>query len=290
MKIFISWSGDRSLAIAKALRDWLPRVIQAVQPWLSESDIGKGTRWEREIGAELAQTRFGIICLTPENLDARWINFEAGALSKTIERTYVCTYLQDLKPTDIEGPLSQFNHTRVDKEDSRKLIHAINRALEAQTLDKQIVDDAFDLLWPRLAERLNQLPAVQAQHVPTRETDDMVEEILELVRAQSVERARNSLSANRLLTTLLPLIATAMRNDPNFQPSTEFLEEMQKLELDAHREEMTTPRWHLALKRERSSPLNLRPLNFPNLGSEETGTDKAEDQPAENQSKEDSSK
>ncbi|MGH9930385.1 MAG: TIR domain-containing protein [Pyrinomonadaceae bacterium] len=86
MKVFISWSAERSLAIAKALHDWLPRVIQAVQPWLSETDIGKGTRWEQEIGVELAQTRFGILCLTPENLDARWINFEAGPYRRLSKR------------------------------------------------------------------------------------------------------------------------------------------------------------------------------------------------------------
>src|SRR5438552_882185 len=152
MKVFISWSGERSLVIAKALRDWLPNVIQAVRPWLSETDIGKGTRWEHEIGAELAQTRFGIICLTPENLDARWIKFEAGALSKTIERTFVCTYLLDLKPTDIEGPLSQFNHTKIEHDDSRKLLHTLNRALDDQGLEPDIVNDAFDLWWPRLEE------------------------------------------------------------------------------------------------------------------------------------------
>ena len=30
MKIFLSWSGPRSRAIAEALNDWLKRVIQAV--------------------------------------------------------------------------------------------------------------------------------------------------------------------------------------------------------------------------------------------------------------------
>jgi hypothetical protein len=35
MKVFIVWSGTRSFEIAKALNDWLPRVIQAVKPFFS---------------------------------------------------------------------------------------------------------------------------------------------------------------------------------------------------------------------------------------------------------------
>lgn len=93
MKIFISWSGSMSQAIAEALHDWLPRVIQAVQPWLSSTNIDKGARWSDDIAAQLEETKFGLICLTRENLEAPWILFEAGALSKTLDRTYVCPYL-----------------------------------------------------------------------------------------------------------------------------------------------------------------------------------------------------
>lgn len=44
MKIFISWSGTRSRAMAVALRNWLPDVVQAFKPFMSEEDIEKGRR------------------------------------------------------------------------------------------------------------------------------------------------------------------------------------------------------------------------------------------------------
>ena len=80
MHIFLSWSGQRSKAVAAALRSWLPLVLPAVEPWMSEEDIQAGRRWGAEIAAALDRSSFGIIVLTAENLDASWLMFEAGAV------------------------------------------------------------------------------------------------------------------------------------------------------------------------------------------------------------------
>ncbi len=66
MKVFISWSGEQSRIVAEALRDWLPDVIQAIEPFLSSHDIPKGARWGLELAHELEGTSVGIICLTSE--------------------------------------------------------------------------------------------------------------------------------------------------------------------------------------------------------------------------------
>lgn len=85
MKIFISWSGDRSELLAKALRDWFPLVLHYVDPWLSQSDIQAGERWGIEVAKELETCNFGVICVTKENLNSPWILFEAGALAKSMQ-------------------------------------------------------------------------------------------------------------------------------------------------------------------------------------------------------------
>ena len=83
MKVFLSWSGDRSRLVAEALRDWLPDIINAVDPWMS-TEIDKGTPSMQEIAAALKDCAFGIICVTPGNKLTPWINYEAGALSKAV--------------------------------------------------------------------------------------------------------------------------------------------------------------------------------------------------------------
>ena len=45
MKIFISWSGEKSRRIALMLREWFPNVLNAVEPFVSSEDIAKGSRW-----------------------------------------------------------------------------------------------------------------------------------------------------------------------------------------------------------------------------------------------------
>src|SRR5687767_13125889 len=99
--IFISWSGEPSRKVAEALHGWLPMVIQAATPWMSNSDIEKGQRWGNEIAARLSQIDIGIVCLTPDNLNSPWLLFEAGAISKEMQRGRVCTYLVDLRPEDV---------------------------------------------------------------------------------------------------------------------------------------------------------------------------------------------
>jgi TIR domain-containing protein len=113
MKIFLSWHGQRSRAIAEALNDWLRRVIQAVKPFYSP-DIEKGAKWSSEIDSALEGTRFGIICLTPDNLDSTWIHYEAGALSKTKD-ALIWTFLHELTAGDVPQPLGKSQHTIAEK-------------------------------------------------------------------------------------------------------------------------------------------------------------------------------
>lgn len=182
MKVFISWSGIRSKALADTLRDWLPNVIQAIQPWMSEADIDKGARWSIDLANQLEDTKVGIICLTPENLDSPWVHFEAGALSKTLDRTYVCPYLFQVEPTDLTGPLVQFQTTKTNKEDTLRLLHTINNALEEKTLSETQLNKTYNIWWSDLEQSLKRIKISETTPKSHRSDREVLEETLQLVR------------------------------------------------------------------------------------------------------------
>lgn len=182
MDIFISWSGKRSRAFAEALRDWLPMIINAARPFLSSSDIDKGARWSTEIATRLEKAKAGIICLTPSNMQSEWILFEAGALSKTLADTYVCTLLIDMKPTDVKGPLSQFQATTTSETDMLQLVKTLNSKLGESAVQVSHLEKAFKLMWPDLGKQIENLPKEAGAKAPGRSAEDMLEELLGLVR------------------------------------------------------------------------------------------------------------
>jgi hypothetical protein len=172
------------------LRGWLPKIVQAAKPWMSDTDIDKGARGFEELARALEDKKVGIICLTPESLNVPWLLFEAGALSKTIDdKTRLCTYLiGGLRPQDIKPPLGQFQATRAEREETRKLVHAVNKAVGEEPVPAADLDDLFDAMWPHVEKALKGLPPAPQGVQAKRPVEDMVAEILELVRAEASRR------------------------------------------------------------------------------------------------------
>ena len=121
MKVFISWSGELSKAIAESIKKWLPCIIQAADVFFSPEDIEKGEQWDTKISKELLECHYGIVCLTEENVSAPWIHFEAGALAKTLD-SRVATLMINISPTDIKGPLSRYQATKLNLNYSRQCL------------------------------------------------------------------------------------------------------------------------------------------------------------------------
>lgn len=182
MKIYFAWSGERSWEIATVLGNLISKVIQAAEPWIS-SDIDKGTRWQEEIGNHLEEAKVGIVCLTPENLAAPWIHFEAGAISK-IKDSYACTFLFHLEWRDVRPPLSQFQHTIADKSDIKKLLRTINKLIgEAgeRALSEKDLDENVELFWQTFEEKLGEI-GKRTPAPPHREQQEVLDEILTIIR------------------------------------------------------------------------------------------------------------
>jgi hypothetical protein len=164
MKVFISWSGDMSHKIARALGDWLPSVIQAIKPFVSSRDIAAGDRWGEVLAGELEETRFGIICITPFNLKAPWLNFESGALSKAVDRSSVVPLLCGVDRSMVHGPLAQFQSTLFTKDEMGALLCSLNARLSDECrLSEDLLHRTFDLWWPLLDQNLSAIDAEDAE-------------------------------------------------------------------------------------------------------------------------------
>ncbi len=181
MKVFISWSGKRSKALANALRDWLPMVLQYVEPWVSDKDISAGDRWAQAIAGELEASNFGIICITPENLHSEWILFESGALSKSMLEAKVIPLLFGLELSDLSGPLSQFQAQKMEEAGLMEVVKSINNVSETKTSD-QIVEQLVPALWPRLQEALESIPDSEPSEKHMRPQHEILEELVTSVR------------------------------------------------------------------------------------------------------------
>jgi TIR domain len=185
MQIFVSWSGRPAQVLAGFLQTWLRKVIQELDPFMSTSSIAKGTRWSPEIAKRLEDTSEAIVCVTSENQDAPWLNFEAGALAKATG-SRVRPLLIDLSNSDVTGPLSEFQLTSAsDKEDVRLLLSSINENCD-RSLPNEILDATFEREWPALEAKVTEVVALiggpPGKTPRKREDVDLMAEILDRVR------------------------------------------------------------------------------------------------------------
>jgi hypothetical protein len=190
MKVFLSWSGNRSKSIAEVLRNWLPSVLQAVKPYFSPDDVSKGSRWASEIAKELESSRIALLFITPENPEAAWLVFEAGALSKNLDRSKVCPLLfGEIEPTDIKGPLVQFQAAKFSKVEMKRVLKMINAELGDAALAADVLESVFEMWWPKLDEHVSQQLEESAHDEETARRPDreLLEEILLLSRRNSRE-------------------------------------------------------------------------------------------------------
>lgn len=231
MKVFLSWSGDRSRGIAEALKGWLPSVLQAVKPYFSPDDVSKGSRWTAEIANELEASRVALLILTPENQEAPWLLFEAGALSKNLGSSNlgsskVCPLLfGGMQPTDVKGPLVQFQAAQFSAEEMKRVLTMINSQLGELALASAVLDGVFEMWWPKLEKEVSQqVNAGVTGKAPHRDERELLEEVLALARSidsktgprigQGVSVSRRGLRT--LVQSAVKLARTALKCAPTY--------------------------------------------------------------------------
>ena len=155
MKIFISWSGKLSKEVGIILKQHLPAILN-VEVFMSAHDIESGSRWSEKLSFELEKSNYGIVCFSPENLEAPWLLYEAGAISKLGGAAVCGLLLSHLKQTDISGPLSQFQNRRFIEGDISQLLLDINKK-QKNPKDESQIQLLFEAIWPKIDEQYETL-------------------------------------------------------------------------------------------------------------------------------------
>jgi hypothetical protein len=208
LKVFISWSLPLSHKVALILRDWLPRMMHLVDPWVSSEDIEKGTWWNQGLIDAIEVSTVGIVVITPANFERAWINFEAGALARAIRPSggIVAPLLINVPGSSIEGPLGSLQLTRFEEDDFFQLVQDINVRI-AHPLKDDVLREEFELKWPMLVKKINSalLQSDDEDSQPEkRPQGEILEDLVSVVRdlRQDVKRERNM----DKLATLSPVI------------------------------------------------------------------------------------
>ena len=209
--VFMSWSKERSKHIAQALDAWLPCVFTDVTTWISQHDIAAGSRWGQSLGEALQQCKFGVICLTPDNIDSSWLMFEAGALSKSFVGDRVVPLLYQLTRADVKSPLLQFQSVEADANGILALLRSINQ-IRDHPIDQDHLKRIFEMWWPDLEKRLS-LGTPPEVSLRARSDRELLEELLELVRQGATTRPETQIgmqdkSVYRIRKRVYDLLAT----------------------------------------------------------------------------------
>jgi hypothetical protein len=187
MKVFLTWSGDRSHAVAKILGRYLPALINSVKPFLSSNGIATGARWTTEIATNLETANIGIICLTPDNQTAPWLLFEAGAVSKLSSVSRAMILRIGIEASDVKEPLSQFQSVSIDENGIWKMLKDILAANEG-SIGEDVLQVSFKALWPIINSELQKAVSQTSEvEPPRRSSDELLREVLDLVRTQTMD-------------------------------------------------------------------------------------------------------
>lgn len=157
MKVFISWSGDRGKAVAKALAQWLPTLFEGLDVFYSPRDITAGSAWLPKLFEGLKQCDVGVLCLTPENQTSPWMLFEAGAVWRGMEDARIIPYCHDLDPASLGEPLKNIQGVADTWHGTWSLVRSLNKCRPKPRPDAEL-QAVFEALWPGLEKTLAKVP------------------------------------------------------------------------------------------------------------------------------------
>jgi hypothetical protein len=152
VRVFLSWSGERSKALAMALEESIGTLSDRIEPWISD-ELEPGVEWASALIPQIQQARFAILCLTNRNMTAPWIAFETGAYYTSPLREGVIPFLLDIDADELPFPIGLFQSLKADWKGTKALLTRLGRLvdLDADAVEERMVTG----IWPQLHDRID---------------------------------------------------------------------------------------------------------------------------------------
>ncbi|MFW0790052.1 hypothetical protein [Gordonia sp. CPCC 205333] len=199
-KVFISWSGSPSLVVARVWAALLRDVFDDSVDCFISDEMEAGVISMAQIRANLDGAKFAIIVTTRANQNAKWLNFEAGVVSRQLpddEMPRVVPCLVDFDAMkEVTGPLTMFQMKMLTEKGVEETVRSLASVLGAAT---NVHTKRFGLLWDtEYKEAFEKAAAVvknSKDPIPDpRPEKDILAEVLEGVRRLQAGQSQNSMS------------------------------------------------------------------------------------------------
>lgn len=187
MKVFISWSGN-SKGVAQAINKSLPSLFDDASPWIS-TDNRSGSIWLPAIDEQLSDTDFGIICVTKENQEAPWLNFEAGALSRRVDakRELMPVLLIDFEGmSEVGGPIAGFQMQMATLDGFFTVMKDLNACELGPQINERILRVRVEAAWKEIEKEVIKVKESRSSSMmEVRSDSEKIDEVLDVVRGLS---------------------------------------------------------------------------------------------------------
>jgi hypothetical protein len=125
MKIFISWSKDKSRLLALETKNFIQKVLGNDIDVFFSPDMYKGTSVDNEIHNNLLESDRCIVCITSDNFKNPWLMYEAGVVygahflkpGKSIVIPILFEHIPDWSSW-VDKPLNRYVPIRLDNENN----------------------------------------------------------------------------------------------------------------------------------------------------------------------------
>lgn len=157
MNVLISWVGPSGRQVARALRDWLPEVVSAVEPDVIEEDVlsYSSMEWKQELAARVDASAACIVCITSEAARSPDLYFHLGLIMGVRVNGPLYTFFVR---TDNEAPPSLGRYglecVVAQKENVLSFVNDLNRRIGRPPLPELFLLGLFSAKWPALQDTL----------------------------------------------------------------------------------------------------------------------------------------